>query len=109
MKNIATYLLRNIGEQKRKVDSKVIVIDSYNGAIHKQSTKGNSSIISFNSQLISEDLLKCKGVSAGNSLNILTWLQMVCDEKAQNIFPAIRSVFETKQMMMRKIVIQKTI
>ena len=37
------------------------------------------------------------GGSTAQSINILTWQQMVGDEKAKNIFPAIVDVFEMKK------------
>ena len=38
-------------------------------------------------------------VTAGSSLNILTWQQYVGDEKAENLFPSIEYVFLTKKKM----------
>ena len=35
------------------------------------------------------------GSSAGNSLNILTWQQMIIDEKAENMFLVVQAIFET--------------
>ena len=84
-------------KDSRVVDGKVIIIDSYDGALHAESNKnGRSSIVSFSSQMLSSSLLKYKGVTAGSSLNILTFQQMLGDEKAMNLFPAIENIFKTK-------------
>ena len=85
--------------KKRKINGEVLVIDSYDGAVHNRSKTGDSSIISFSSQLVSSSLLKHEGVSAGNSLNILTWQQVICSEKSENVFPAIKEHYGSKKIM----------
>ena len=64
---------------KIELDNNRIVIDSYNGEEHKKTTKGKVGVVSFNSQLLSpSSIAKC---SPASSLNILTWQQLVGDEK----------------------------
>ena len=92
-------LVKKHRKHQRKVEGNVIVIDSYDGAMHKKTSNGKCSVISFSSQLINSDILKHDGVTAGNSLNILTWQQMIADEKPQYIYLAIETIFETKKEM----------
>ena len=77
-----------------KIDKNLIIIDSYNGAEHKKTTKGKTSIISFNSQLISPSSIST--VSPASSTNIFTWQQVVGEEKFATLLPALKKCTHTK-------------
>ena len=47
--------------------------------------------------MISSDIMDDPSVTAGSSLNILTWQQYMGDKKAEYLFPAIEHVFKTKK------------
>ena len=85
-----------------KIDSnKLIIIDSYDGAEHKNTTsKGKVGIISFNSQLISPSAIS--EVSPASTRNILTWQQVVGDEKFDTLLPALNKIYESKAAIRRK-------
>ena len=74
----------------KKTGNEIIVIDSYDGAEHQKTKKGQKSVVSFSSQIIAT------GTSAANSFNILTWQQMLGDEKPCNIFPSLENVYKEK-------------
>ena len=53
----------------------VIMMDSYDGAEHKNTNEKRTSIIFFSSQMFSKDTTVSGGSTAKN-LNILTWQQI---------------------------------
>ena len=79
----------------------VLVIDSIDGAEHTRSNKKMSSIISFSSTLIVPEWINNKEVSAGSSLNILTWQQVQAVENLPTILTSTAKYFEQK-MNVRK-------
>ena len=85
-------------DKGRPLKGSVVVLDSYDGAQHKQTDKGNVSIISFSSKLLTAASIK-SGCDAGSSLSILTWQQMKGDEKIENLLPAVQNIFENKKSM----------
>ena len=76
------------------LDDELIIIDSYDGAEHKRTTKGKTGIISFNSQMISPSSIS--SCSPASSTNILTWQQVVGDEKFATLFPALNNIYKCK-------------
>ena len=98
-KNNLTYLLKTHKQKEKKFEGKVTIIGSYDGTVHKRNTKSDSSIISFSSKFVLEEILKEKGVTASNSMNILTRQQKVYNENPQNIFLLIRNVYQSKKVL----------
>ena len=85
---------------KIELDNNRIVIDSYDGAEHKKTTKGKVGLVSFNSQLLSpSSITKC---SPASSLNILTWQQLVGEEKLNLLIPALKGIYKSRADMRRK-------
>ena len=76
---------RKISQSVIGLKGDVLVIDSYDGALHPNRKNDESSVVSFSSQLISSQILNTPGFTARNSKNILTWMQTLCDEKPKNI------------------------
>ena len=80
----------------RKLEGNIIVLDSYDGAQHTGRHKTN--IVSYSSQIFSESTVR-SGASPAESLNILTRQQVLGEEKAENLFPVVHSVFSMKQAL----------
>ena len=74
-----------------------IIIDSYDGAEHSKTTKRKVGIISFNSQLLSTSSISV--CSPASSINILTWQQLVGEEKFSTLYPALKKTFESKALI----------
>ena len=83
------------------LDDELIVMDSYDGAEHRSTSNKRISIISFSSQIISRSLIESAKASPASSLNILTWQQLVGEEKAMNLFPALMDMYACKHEMRR--------
>ena len=81
----------------RKLSGTVLVIDLYDGALHSNGRNERSSIISYSLQILISDTIRCKGGSAANSLNILTWQQVLADEKPEIVFLSIKDIFKKKR------------
>ena len=73
----------------------VLVIDSYDGAIHTNTSKGRESIISFSSQMFSQSTVE-SGDTTAKSLNIMTWQQVRGDENLCTLFPSLKHVFDSQ-------------
>ena len=82
-----------------KPDEKVIVLDSIDGAEHLRSRKKITSVISFSTSILTAKWLNKKEVSAGSSLNILTWQQMRGSESLYTIMPAVKDYFESRKLV----------
>ena len=89
--NFCSMMLQKHQEVGTKLEGNVLVLDSYDGAEHKQTKNGCTSIISFSLQIVSTQT-----APSASSNNILTWQQMVATEKAATIFPAINNIFFSK-------------
>ena len=74
----------------------VLVIDSYDGAIHTNTSKGRESIISFSSQMFSQSTVK-SGDTTAKSLNIMTWQQVRGDENLRTLFLSLKHVFDSQE------------
>ena len=85
----------------RELDGDIIVLDSYDGAEHRWTLKKKTSIISFSSQLFTPAIVN-SGLSAAESVNILTWQQMIGDEKVCNLFPALEEIYERKKVLRKE-------
>ena len=77
------------------------MLDSFDGAQHCHNVKNPMSIISFSSQLLSKCSIHKIGSSA-ESVNIFTWMQELCEEKPENLFPVLREVYEEKYNLTMK-------
>ena len=75
----------------------ILVIDSIDGAEHRKSKTDITSIISFSSMMFVSDMIQAKEVTAGSSLNILTWQQVRGTETLHTMMPAVKEYFEEKK------------
>ena len=87
-------------EYERMPDDNVIIIDSYDGASFRKNNKGNSSILSYNTSMWHPLMSESKNpVTAASTGNILTFMQVICNEKPSTIFPVIKNVYKSKKKM----------
>ena len=77
----------------------VLVIDSIDGAEHLRSKKNITSVISFSTTLMTPDWINSRKVTAGSSLNVLTWQQVQGTESLSVMLPAVTAYFEQKKML----------
>ena len=80
-------------------ESDVFVLDSFDGAEHLRSKKKITSVISFSSSLTSGAWINGKDVTAGSSLNILTWQQIRGKESIHTMIPAVENYFHEKKRL----------
>ena len=80
----------------------LIVIDSFDGAEHSKSNKNRTSLISFSSQMFTPSLINSGTITAGSSLNILTWQQMRATESYSTMMPAVNDYFKAKGLLYEK-------
>ena len=87
--NYCNLLKEKFDTPDQKLNGNKIILDSYDRALHNRTKNGRSSIVSFSSSMVSNQILRRPGITAGGSLNILTWQQYLGDEKAQYLFLAL--------------------
>ena len=85
-------------EKLTTVSGDFIVIDSYDGAEHSRNDEGRTNVLSYSSQVFNNQTL-AMGTSTSSSFNILTWMQMVGEEKPANIFPVVKDHYDEKHRM----------
>ena len=81
-------LFRNCGAQED-----LVVLNSFDGAIHGVTNKKQLNITSYSSTIVSVDMLK-RGLSSASTSMILTWKQVMGDEKVETVFPVVKSLYE---------------
>ena len=64
-------LLKQYDDRGIEVGKNAIVLDSYDGAEHHKTDKKRTNVISYSSKIVSDNILR-EGVTAGQSLDILT-------------------------------------
>jgi hypothetical protein len=92
--------IKNIGDEITE-GTKVIVLDSYDGAEHSTTAGKRKNVISFSSQLFCKETVASGETTAG-SFNILTWQQVMGEEKASVLFPVLVPIFEEKTDLMQR-------
>ena len=88
-------MLRKHQSQNKALEGKVLVVDSYDGAEHSKNEEGRVNVLSYSTQMFTNKSL-FQGFSSSSSFNILTWLQMLGEEKPSFIFPVIEQHYEEK-------------
>ena len=71
----------------------LIAINSFDGAVHGLSEKKQLNVTSYNTALLSKTAL-IKGLTPANTSLILTWKQVIGDEKVVNVFPAVKDLYK---------------
>ena len=82
-------IINKYEDAKIPLNESLIAIDSYDGALHCNSNKGRTNVVSFSTQLLSSDTVR-SGKSPAGSFGILTWQQIIAEEKIDNVFPICR-------------------
>eukprot|EP00978_Attheya_sp_CCMP212_P035636 scaffold156280_cov47-Attheya_sp.AAC.1 len=77
----------------------LIVLDSYDGAEHSTTPGKRLSVVSYSSQIFSGSTVAA-GVTTGGSFNMLTWQQVIREEKAPNVFASVENIFVEKKLLM---------
>ena len=77
-------------------NSDIIIIDSFDGAQHRRTSKERTNIVSFSSQMLTLNSIKA-GYSTSASRNILTWQQMIGTESYANLMPVLEPIYERKK------------
>ena len=78
-------------------NKKIIVIDSIDGDEHIKSKKNVTSVISYSTMLVSPKWIENKTVSAGSSINIMTWQQVRGTESLKIMLPSVQEYYEEKK------------
>ena len=58
-----------------------------------------TSVISFSGSLMTGSWINYKSITAGSSLNILTWKQLAGTESFATMMPAVKEYFEEKKIL----------
>ena len=96
--NYLQLMMKKHEEKLTTVSGDFIVIDSYDGAEHSRNDEGRTNVLSYSSQVFNNQTL-AMGTSTSSSFNILTWMQMVGEEKPANIFPVVKDHYDEKHRM----------
>ena len=83
-------------------EDSAVVIDSIDGAEHLRSKKRITSVISFSSMMFTPKWIQEREVTAGSSLNILTWQQIRAKESWHTMIPAVEEYYRTKREFREK-------
>jgi hypothetical protein len=75
----------------------VIILDSIDGAEHLRSKNKITSVISFSSSMITGKWVNDHAVTAGSSLNIMTWQQVNGTESLHTMIPAVEEYLKVKK------------
>ena len=79
--------------------SGAVIIDSIDGAEHLKSKTKITSVISFSSSLFDPRWIQSREITAGSSLNILTWQQVRGTETIASMLPAVEDYFSSKKLL----------
>ena len=71
--NYYKLLKEKLDTPDQKLIVKEMILDSYDGALHNRTKNDKYSIVSFSSSMVSDQILRRPGITAGGSFNILTW------------------------------------
>ena len=95
-------LIENKHEKKGRIiegNENVAVLDSIDGAEHHRSNNTVTSVISFSSSILSPHWINSREITAGSSLNVLTWQQLRGSESILTMKPAVEDYFNSKKIL----------
>ena len=76
-----------------KVEDNMLVIDSYDGAVHSSTNTQDSGIVSYNTLLFHPNYFS-HGVSSASSACILTWMNSLTGQSRETIFPLLIPIYK---------------
>ena len=84
-------MMKKQKSNNRTITGEVIVLDSYDGDEHYTSNQTKASITSYSSQIFAKSMEnnKNESISTAESFNIMTWQQILADEKLDNIISVV--------------------
>ena len=85
-----------------EADDNILIIDSIDGVEHHRSKKSITTIVSYSVNMVTPTLINAKVTTAGSSLNILTFQQMVGKESPSTVLPSVASYLKEKQELEKK-------
>ena len=97
---IETFLLRGW-----EVKGNMLVIDSYDGAVHSSTNTRDSGIVSYSTLLFHPDYFS-HGVSSASSSCILTWMNSLTGESRETLFPLLIPIYKQQQLLRSKVAIR---
>ena len=84
-----------------KVRGNMLIIDSYDGAVHSSTNTKDSGIVSYSTLLFHPDYF-AHGVSPASSSCILTWMNLLSGESQETLFPLLISIYTEQQLLRSK-------
>ena len=84
-----------------KVRGNMLVIDSYNGAVHSSTNTKDSGIVSYSILLLHPDYFAHR-VSSASSSCILTWINLLTGESWETLFPLLILIYTEQQLLRSK-------
>ena len=72
---------------------------SLSNAKHRKTPGKQLNVLSYSYQVLSGSNF-ASGFTKGDSLNILTWQQVIGEEKSPNLFASVRGIFVEKYILM---------
>ena len=85
-----------------EVKGNMIVIDSFNGALHLSTNTKNSGIFSYSTLLFHPDYF-VMGVCSATSTCILTWRNSLTVESRNTLFPLLKPIYKEHQLLQSKL------
>ena len=76
----------------------IIILNSYDGAVHTSTNTANRSVLLYSTQLVHRYFFGKKIITSSSS-NILTRQQVISDENLSTVFPVMESIFEQQQLL----------
>ena len=74
------------------VKDDLIVINSFDEAVHGETEKKACSITSYNSAVVTKEMLR-SGVSSTSTKSILMWKQVIGEESMSNVVPVVKELY----------------
>lgn len=85
-------------ERGRLLVGNIMVLDSYDGAVHTPTNTKESCIVSYNSPVFHSSFSEYN-ITTATSSNILTWMQSITDESRATNFPIMMAIYEQQKIL----------
>ena len=88
-----------------KVKGKMLVIDSFDGAVHSSTNTKDSGSVLYSTLLFHPDYCM-NGVSLATSTFLLTWMNSLTGESRETLFPLLIPIYKKQQLLQSKATIR---